>query len=88
MPFPGDERQSIAIDIMETMRLAVTQILLPKVGGGKVGCRNIWFLTLKPEIYFCEHVDHWPNIARRLLSERQIRCEVCLIALRYYLMII
>lgn len=76
MPFPGDERQSIAIDIMETMRLAVTQILLPKVGGGKVGCRE--YMVFDPEtrnIFLREHVDHWPNIARRLLSERQIRCR-------------
>jgi defect-in-organelle-trafficking protein DotB len=74
MPFPGDERRSMAVDIMETMRLSVTQILLPKVGGGKVGCREYMIFDEKSRNKFLdEEVDEWPQLARRLLEER--KCE-------------
>ena len=72
MPFPGDERQSIAIDIMETMRLVVTQTLLPKVGGGKVGCREYMVFDEKTRNTFLDNeVDDWPQLARRLLQEKK-----------------
>ena len=48
---PRDERQSIAIDIMETMRLVVTQTLLPKVEAVKLAAENIWYLMRKPETH-------------------------------------
>ena len=73
MPFPGDERQSIAIDIMETMRVIVTQTLLPKVGGGKVGCREYMiFDSHSRNIFLDKEVDDWPQLARNLLAERRV----------------
>ena len=72
MPFPGDERRSMAVDIMETMRLSVTQILLPKVGGGKVGCREFMvFDDVSRSRFLDTEIDEWPQLARRLLSERK-----------------
>ncbi len=71
MPFPGDERRSIAVDIMETMRMIVTQILLPRVGGGKVACREYMiFDDDVRETMLNAEIDDWPKVARRLLTER------------------
>lgn len=72
MPFPGDERRAMAVDIMETMRLSVTQMLLPKIGGGKVGCREYMVFEEKVRNQFLDtEIDEWPQIARRLLAERK-----------------
>ena len=71
MPFPGDERRSMAVDIMETMRMIVTQILLPRKGGGKVGCREFMIFEENVRNKFLDtDVDDWPQLARRLLREK------------------
>lgn len=72
MPFPDDSRRSMAVDIMESLRMIVTQLLLPRVGGGKVGCRE--FMVFGREIreeFLKENVDNWPRLARRLLAEER-----------------
>lgn len=70
MPFPGDERRSMGIDIMETLRMVVTQILVPKVGGGKVGCREYMIFDDKTRSRLLdEEIDNWPQVTRRLLKE-------------------
>jgi len=38
--FEGDERAERAYALMETLRLIVTQALVPKIGGGRVGVRE------------------------------------------------
>jgi len=70
-PFPGDERRSIAVDIMESMRMIVTQILLPRIGGGKVGCRE--YLVFDEDVrskMLDVDIDEWPQLIRRLLREK------------------
>lgn len=41
--FEGDERAERAYALMETLRLVVTQALVPKIGGGRVGVRE-WMM--------------------------------------------
>lgn len=70
MPFPGDERRAMAIDIMEMMSMIVTQVLLPRQGGGKVACRE--YMVFSEDVrdrMLREEIDHWPQVARRLLKE-------------------
>jgi len=72
MPFPDDTRRAMAVDIMESLRMVVTQLLLPRIGGGKVGCRE--FMVFGREIreeFLKEDVDRWPRLARRLLAEER-----------------
>ena len=72
MPFPDDARRSMAVDIMESLRMVVSQLLLPKIGGGKVGCRE--FMVFGREVreeFLKEEVDRWPRLARRLLAEER-----------------
>ena len=70
MPFPGDERRAMAVDIMEMMSMVVTQVLLPRQGGGKVACRE--YMVFSEDVrdrMLREEIDDWPQVARRLLKE-------------------
>lgn len=68
MPFPGDERLGMAIDIMETMRMVVTQTLLDRKGGGKVGCREFMVFTSEVrERMLDTPLEEWPQLARKIL---------------------
>ncbi len=70
LPFPSDEKRSMAVDIMEAMRMIVTQVLVPKVGGGKVACREYMIFDSETRSRFLdEDIDEWPQLARRLLRE-------------------
>jgi defect-in-organelle-trafficking protein DotB len=67
--FPVHEHASRAIDIMESLRLIVTQALLPRAGGGRVGVRE--FLIFNEAVR--DHLlsispDVWPTETRRLLA--------------------
>lgn len=74
MPFPGEERGSIAVDIMESLRMIVTQVLIPRVGGGKVGCREYMVFDPDTRAKMLEYpIDDWPKIIRRLLSEGKVK---------------
>lgn len=72
MPFPDDTRRSMAVDIMESLRMIVTQLLIPKVGGGKVACREYMVFGREiREAFLRENIDNWPRLARRLLAEER-----------------
>jgi len=72
MPFPDDTRRSMAVDIMESLRMIVTQLLIPKVGGGKVACREYMVFGREiREAFLRESIDNWPRLARRLLAEER-----------------
>ena len=69
--FPAEERQARAIDLMESLRLVVTQILLRTVDGKRVACRE--YLTFSDEVrdeILSLSTDDWPNATRRLTRER------------------
>ena len=69
MPFPGDERRGMAVDILETMRMVVTQILLPKVGGGKTACREYLIFDDRVRKRLLEvDMDEWPALTREFLQ--------------------
>jgi Tfp pilus assembly protein, pilus retraction ATPase PilT len=72
MPFPDESRRSIAIDIMESLRVICTQLLLDKRGGGKVGCREYMVFTrdVREELLRNE-IDDWPRISRLILAEKR-----------------
>jgi defect-in-organelle-trafficking protein DotB len=69
--YPGGERRGIAIDLMETLRMTVSQTLLPRVGGGKVGCREYLVFDRRTREIFSNEPDleAWPSMARRILDD-------------------
>lgn len=72
-PFPGDERSAMAVDIMQSMRMIVTQLLFPRKGGGRVACREFMIFDDRTRARFLnKHVDEWPSFARKLMAERSV----------------
>ena len=73
MRFPGSERRAIAADLLETLNLVVTQLLLPQVGGGKVGCREFLVFDRKVRTALVGlDPDKWPAKLREMLTARQV----------------
>ncbi|MEO5367309.1 MAG: Flp pilus assembly complex ATPase component TadA [Magnetococcus sp. WYHC-3] len=63
------EREERAIALMETLRLIVTQALVPRVGGGRCGVRE-WmkFPDEVREKLMDMHFTEWPNEIQRMIS--------------------
>ncbi len=71
-PFPGDERDAMAIDIMQSMRMIVTQLLFPRVGGGRVALREFMVFDAGTRTQFLQQeVGRWPAFARSLMLQRK-----------------
>ena len=66
--FEPAERTERAFAMMETLRMVVTQALVPRVGGGRVGLRE--FLVFDEnvrEILLDQPIDRWTSETQRLL---------------------
>ena len=64
------EREERAIALMETLRLIVTQALVPRVGGGRCGVRE-WmkFPDEVREKLMDMHFTEWPNEIQRMINQ-------------------
>jgi defect-in-organelle-trafficking protein DotB len=71
--FEADEQRSVAIDLLEVLNLVVTQRLIDRVGGGKVGVREyiLFDSKLKAELIALDPAD-WPARLRSLLRKRLV----------------
>lgn len=65
-----DEREERAVALIETLRLIVTQALVPRVGGGRCGVRE-WmkFPDEVREKLMDMHFTKWPNEIQRMISQ-------------------
>lgn len=73
MAFPANERQTIAIDLLQVVNLIVTQLLITKIGGGKQGIRE--FMVFDANVRkFLEDlpVDTWPAQIRQMLTNKRV----------------
>ena len=72
MPFPAAERATISVDLMQVLNLVVTQLLLRRVGGGKVAIREYMLFDAGVRRAL-EDVppDNWPKMLRQMLSSGQ-----------------
>lgn len=90
------EREERAIALMETLRLIVTQALVPRVGGGRMGVRE-WmrFPDEVREKLMDMHFTKWPNEIQRLIksygrsmaASAELAFEAGLIDRRSYLLL-
>lgn len=90
------EREERAIALMETLRMIVTQALVPRVGGGRVGVRE-WMIF--PDIVREKLMDmdfvKWPTEIQRMINQygrtmeksAEIVFEKGLIDRRHYLLL-
>jgi len=71
--FPGDLRESAGIDVMETLRMCVTQLLFDRVGGGKVGLREYMVFDDRTRAVFMKRpTEEWPLLARQLMEAKRV----------------
>lgn len=65
-----EEREERAIALMESLRMIVTQALVPKVGGGRVGVRE-WmkFPDEVREKLMDMNFTKWPNEIQRMINQ-------------------
>lgn len=71
--FPHEVRDRMSIDLMGALRMIVVQILVPKVGGGKVACRE--FIVFDPktrERFLKTKQTAWPLLIQRLLTQSEV----------------
>ena len=94
--FDPSERGERAYSLMESMRMIVTQTLLPRKGGGRVGLRE-WLVfndELREKFLDMEH-DRWavellriiPEQGQTMLQSAQKYYDEGLIEERYYKLI-
>ncbi|MGB0720061.1 MAG: type IV pilus twitching motility protein PilT [Bdellovibrionales bacterium] len=91
-----NEREERAIALMETLRLIVTQALVPRQGGGRCGVRE-WmkFPDDVREKLMDMHFTEWPNEIRRMIPQygqtmqrsAEIEYEAGKIDRRHYLLL-
>ncbi len=70
--FPPDVRYQMSLDIMQQLRVACTQKLVEKVGGGRVAVRE--FMVFGHEIraaFLREDPSQWPRMVRGMLAEER-----------------
>jgi defect-in-organelle-trafficking protein DotB len=93
--FEPSERTERAFALMETVRLIVTQTLVPKIGGGRVALREYMeFTEERREHLLGMSFDRWPNELQAMVGkygktmERAARdaFDAGLIEKRYFLM--
>lgn len=92
--FEGDERAERAYALMETLRMVVTQALVPKIGGGRVGVRE-WmvFNDIVREKLLDMDYNQWtveiqrmiPNYGQTLKASAAKLFEAGIIERRWYL---
>lgn len=90
------EREERSVALMETLRLIVTQALVPRIGGGRVGVRE-WmkFPDDVREKLMDMHFTEWPNEIQRMIDQfgqtmersAEIEFEAGTINRRHYLLL-
>ena len=92
--FEPEERSERAFALMETMRLIVTQALVPKVGGGRCGIREYmrfdddtreFLLDMPPEKWTNEIQRLLPKQGQTMARSAEIAFEKGMIDRRWYL---
>lgn len=94
--FETDERGERAFALMETIRMIVTQSLVPRVGGGRIGVREWMYFPddVREKLLDMDFVE-WgphiqraiPNYGRTMSQSARIIFEKGLIDRRWYLML-
>lgn len=76
IPFPAEEREGIAFDIMDSMRMIVTQTLVARKGGGKVAAREYMIFDPATRAAFLQQPpEKWPQLARSMMQNRTARSQ-------------
>ena len=67
-PFPAESARTVGYDIMQSLRMVVTQLLFPRIGGGRVACREFMiFGSATRNAFLGKDPDDWPALARKMM---------------------
>jgi defect-in-organelle-trafficking protein DotB len=71
--FSASERRGVAVDLLESLNMVVNQLLLDRVGGGKVAVREfmIFDRNVRTALMALDP-DEWPTRIRQMLSLHQV----------------
>lgn len=73
IPFPREERDTVAVDLLQVLNMIVTQILVPDRFGGRVALRE--FLVFDQRVRHMlegEPCDRWPMRLREMLLSGEV----------------
>lgn len=71
--FPSQEQVGVAADLLDILNLVVTQLLIPRKGGGKIGCREYMVFDKKARSALLGlNLELWPSRIRELLFSKQV----------------
>ncbi|MGH0003678.1 type IV pilus twitching motility protein PilT [Pseudovibrio ascidiaceicola] len=77
--FPVEEEKSMAVDLMDSLRMVISQKLVPKVGGGVTGIREYMIFDDKTREKFHKKPTHdWPAMARTMLRNKEVEGQIFL----------
>lgn len=77
--FPHIARDRMSIDLMGALRMVVVQILVPRIGGGKIACREYMVFDPKTrEKFLKSNQTTWPVLIQRMLAEQQVSGQTML----------
>jgi defect-in-organelle-trafficking protein DotB len=71
--FPHEVRDRMAIDLMGALRMIVVQVLVDRVGGGKVACRE--YMVFHPKVrerFMKTKQTAWPILIQRMLTQDEV----------------
>jgi defect in organelle trafficking protein DotB len=66
----------MAFDIMDSMRMIVTQTLVPRKGGGKVAARE--YMVFNPATraaFLSRSPEQWPQLARAMMDHQTAKSQ-------------
>lgn len=83
LPFPPAERETIAADLLQVLNLIVTQMLLPRRGGGRVAVREFMVFTpsLRQRLSRLPAAS-WPQEIRSVLAREEADAQTLAAAVR------
>lgn len=76
MALPADQRASIAIDLMEMSSMYVTQLLVPRVGGGRCAVREyIKFDAQTRRKIIAQPIEAWTGMIQTMMLKGEVELQ-------------
>ncbi len=76
MSIPSEQRAGVAIDLMQMSNMYVTQLLVPKKGGGRIAIREYIKFDAASRREIMKHsVDEWTTVVQDLMRNKEVECQ-------------
>ncbi len=76
MAFPPDQREAIAIDMIEIAAMFMTQLLVPRLGGGRIAVREYIVFDAKSRRKIVNSpLEKWTSILQDMMINKEVDCQ-------------